>query len=338
MAKKIDLILVPTDFSFFSCEAFSWAALFAMKFDSKILILHVISEKDALELISIPGNPWDKVIQREDQNMIDSFLTCFVSDFGETLERKTLVAVGRAPDKIVDTAREKNAGMIVLSTIGRRGLSNVLMGSVAEKVVRMAPCPVFLVKPKDVELAELSFRHMNLRKEAVPILTNLANETEQTAYLIVLDRDEAFCLERVDARQCVNIMFLEVDLSMPLHIGAGPRVLLAHLPEKEIDRIIKDKGLPAWTKKSITDLSLLKEDLKTIRSQGYAVSYEDVTEGIAALGCPVRNSKNEVVAAISIAGPVSNHSEENFPNLINAVRNAASELTQRIVSEFPSSD
>jgi len=300
MIKKVNLILVPTDFSTSSYDAFSWAAVLAVKFSAKILILHVVSEKDASLMISPPGNPWETVLQEEEKSMIDSFLTSFVSDLGETLEKETIVAVGRVADKIIDIAREKKAGIIVMSASGRMGLSHALMRGVTEKVVRLAPCPVFAVKPKDVKFADVALRHLNFRKKAVPILTNLANETEKTAYLIVLERDKAVCLERIDARQYVDLLFLEVDMSMPLHIGAGPRLLLAHLPEEEIDRIIKTRGLPAWTEKSMTDPDLLKKSIRKIRDQGYAISFEDVTEGVAAVAFPVKNQKGEVIASISV--------------------------------------
>ena len=56
------------------------------------------------------------------------------------------IAVGRPADTIVRLARERNADLIVMATHGRTGLEHVVMGSVAEKVVRLAPCPVLTVK------------------------------------------------------------------------------------------------------------------------------------------------------------------------------------------------
>ena len=73
MQKKIKLILVPTDFSDLSCQAFSWAALFAEQFNARILLMHVIPEVSALEMVERPGNPWEKVLEREDKAMIENF-------------------------------------------------------------------------------------------------------------------------------------------------------------------------------------------------------------------------------------------------------------------------
>ena len=152
MQKKVDLILVPTDFSMLSCQAFSWAALFAQQFDAKILLVHVIAEPSALEMIEIPGNPWELVLEREDKAMIEEFQANLVADIQEEIEVETFVGVGPTEETLLETARKKEADIIVMATHGRTGLNHAVMGSCAEKVVRRAHCPVFTVKPKDYKI------------------------------------------------------------------------------------------------------------------------------------------------------------------------------------------
>ena len=149
--ESINLIVVPTDFSPYSCEAFVWAAFLAKEFRSRILVLHVITEKDAENITKVPGNPWETVLEKEDEQMIEDFSACLIGDFHKSMDKETLVEVGSPHEKIVEVAEKKNASMIVMSTHGRGGLSRVLMGNVAEKVVRNAPCPVFTVRPKSME-------------------------------------------------------------------------------------------------------------------------------------------------------------------------------------------
>ncbi|MGB9441534.1 MAG: universal stress protein [Desulfobacterales bacterium] len=62
--------------------------------------------------------------------------------------------MGPAAEKIIEAAKDKDADMIVMATHGRTGLSHALMGSVAEKVVRQAPCPVLTIRPKAEPLVE----------------------------------------------------------------------------------------------------------------------------------------------------------------------------------------
>ncbi len=154
MPKKLDLILVPTDFSGLSCQAFSWATLLAKKFNAKIVIVHVISGRDAEEMTAQPANPWESVLEREDHAMIESFQRCLKSDIDQTVAVQTLVKVGPADEIIVEAAQEKAASLIVMATHGRTGLYHALMGSVAEKVVRQAPCPVLTIRPKGELLVE----------------------------------------------------------------------------------------------------------------------------------------------------------------------------------------
>ena len=154
MPKKLDLILVSTDFSGLSCEAFSWATLLAKEFKANIVIVHVISEKAAVDMTAQPGNPWERVLEREDNAMIESFQRCLQSDFGQTVETQTLVEVGPAAERIIEAANKKDADLIVMATHGRTGLSHALMGSVAEKVVRQAPCHVLTMRPKGEALVE----------------------------------------------------------------------------------------------------------------------------------------------------------------------------------------
>ncbi|UCF92953.1 MAG: universal stress protein [Desulfobacterales bacterium] len=148
--ENIDLILVPTDFSPYSCDAFPWAAFFATKFGARVLILHVIPQRAAQELTAIPGNPWESVLAGENAQMKEDFSACLVGDFHKKIEKETMVVTGTPQTMIVNVARQKRASMIVMASHGRTGLLDSLMGNVAEKVVRLAPCPVFVVKPKGI--------------------------------------------------------------------------------------------------------------------------------------------------------------------------------------------
>jgi len=169
-----------------------------------------------------------------------------------------------------------------------------------------------------------------LRLESIEILRQLADKAKDSAYLIVKDGDDALCLERIDGNPHIRVLALEKGSRMPLHMGAGPKAILAYLPETEIDRIIRVKGLEAWTANTITNPIQLKTDLNKIREVGYALSLQDVTVGVCAVGCPVRKIDGEVIAAVSIAGMASNYTEDKLPPLIEMVRSAAQSLSDQI--------
>jgi len=149
--RKIESILVPTDFSIRSCDAFEWAAFLAKQLDATILLLHVLPEGTAQDLVSSPGNPWEKVLDKEDKMMIKEFVASVDANLNGDLVKETIVAVGNAPEKILEIAQERGVGLIVMCTHGRTGLAHVLMGSVAGHVVRHATCPVLSVRGKGLE-------------------------------------------------------------------------------------------------------------------------------------------------------------------------------------------
>ncbi len=78
------------------------------------------------------------------QQSMDEFLAASFKD----VEAKGIIAVGDAAEKILEIAKEENANLIIMGTRGLKGLDRFLVGSVAEKVVRKAPCPVMTVHPR----------------------------------------------------------------------------------------------------------------------------------------------------------------------------------------------
>ena len=75
---------------------------------------------------------------------------------------------------------------------------------------------------------------------------------------------------------------------------------------------------------------MLKKDLGKIREQGYALSFEDATEDVVSVGCPVRQRSDEVAAAISIGGISTHFTEDKLASLIKMVKDAAYELSGRL--------
>ena len=171
---------------------------------------------------------------------------------------------------------------------------------------------------------------LDLRSAAMPALQLLAETTGDTAYLLVNGQGEAFCLDRVDGKNHLKSLFLQVGGRMPLSTGAGPRVLLASLPQEDLEQVIQNTGLPCLTPHSITDPALLRHDLAQIRKQDYAVSHGDATLGVSAIGAPVRNHQSRVVAAISVGGPSNHFTDNNMPSMIALVTKAASETSARL--------
>jgi universal stress protein A len=139
-------ILLPTDFSDCSAEAARVARLLAERFDSRIVVLHVLDEPAALDPMFRGDVPLELLRSRMEQfaqESLDSFLAAHFSAF-ENFD--TMLASGIPYREIIGKARECAAGLIVIGTHGRTGVEHVIFGSTAERVVRGAPCPVLTVR------------------------------------------------------------------------------------------------------------------------------------------------------------------------------------------------
>lgn len=149
---QLQRILVPTDFSEHSANALKYGCALAEKFSAQLHLLHVL--QDLVAMVPEPGlafpPPGDyieelKISAEEAMKKLPASPSAAVDDVVRTTRQ------GPPFLEIVRYAKEVNADLIVMGTHGRSGLVHMLMGSVAEKVVRKAPCPVLTVRPDQHE-------------------------------------------------------------------------------------------------------------------------------------------------------------------------------------------
>jgi IclR family transcriptional regulator, KDG regulon repressor len=163
----------------------------------------------------------------------------------------------------------------------------------------------YLLGFKLVELGQLLLSQLDLRTEAEPFLRDLAERTKETVHLVFLDRNEIVYIDKVEGflDHSGLRMASRVGLRNPAHSSAVGKVLLAALPEETLNDFIQEKGLPRRTENTITDLDRLKEHLRMVKKQGYAIDDEENEKGIRCVGAPIYNETGKAVAAVSVSGP-----------------------------------
>jgi len=153
MTMKISKVVYPTDFSQHSLYALRYAREFSEAFRSQLHCIHVVEGIYTYEagipaesggVLPVGGDMLELAKQR-----MDEFAEKFLADLEVPPETKVLS--GNAFVEIINYTRQINADLIVLSTHGRSGLAHALMGSVTEKVVRKAPCPVLTIRHPEHE-------------------------------------------------------------------------------------------------------------------------------------------------------------------------------------------
>jgi IclR family transcriptional regulator, KDG regulon repressor len=165
---------------------------------------------------------------------------------------------------------------------------------------------------KLVDLGNLLLSQIDLRSQARPFLINLSEKVEETVHLVVLDRDKALYVDKVDLHPRVSglQMVSRLGSRISLHCSSVGKVLLAYMDIPDAERLISDTGLDQRTKNTITDPKKLVQHLSLVRKNGYAIDNEENEEGIRCVAAPIRNGNGRVEAAMSISGPTTRISME----------------------------
>ncbi|MGZ8494308.1 MAG: universal stress protein [Candidatus Binatia bacterium] len=143
---KTSKILAPTDLSDLSRPALRYALELAMERRAAVIVYHVISEDSDWLGSDDKLNPANALLPQQ-RERLHVFMTEHFADLMEQVEVTEIVEAGVPYNKIVEKAQSENADLIVMSTHGRTGFQQVLLGSVTAKVVARAGCPVLSMRP-----------------------------------------------------------------------------------------------------------------------------------------------------------------------------------------------
>jgi len=145
----IKTILVPTDFSAASSAALTCAKQFAEAFGASLHLLHVLHDPlgrpavaEAMSSATIAG-----VVAQLEEEAREGMKSALSADEAKAYALQTTIEVGAPVTKIVEYIVRHGVDLVVMGTHGRGAFAHVLFGSVAERVVRLADCPVVTVRP-----------------------------------------------------------------------------------------------------------------------------------------------------------------------------------------------
>jgi DNA-binding IclR family transcriptional regulator len=194
-------------------------------------------------------------------------------------------------------------------------------------VVRDADRHGYRLGPALIRLGVVARRATTLQVAARPVLERLAAETGETVTLETLAGDEALIVDEVRGRYLVSTA-PEIGTRWPAHATSTGKVLLA---ARDADAPAGDAPpLARLAPKTITSRARLARELAEVRRQGYAIAAEELEPGFIAIGAPVADAGGRVVAAISVAGPLTRLDAARVEPLVALVRDAAAEISRRL--------
>jgi DNA-binding IclR family transcriptional regulator len=139
-----------------------------------------------------------------------------------------------------------------------------------------------------------------LRVEALPYLQDLANKCGERVNLGILHDGEVLYLGGIE-KPSLPMVYSRFGKTAPAHCCSLGKIILAYLPEEEVDSLLDRKPLVRVTENTITDRHLFKQHLAEIRSQEYAIDHQEHVPGSYCISALIRGSRGQALGAVSIS-------------------------------------
>ena len=184
----------------------------------------------------------------------------------------------------------------------------------------------YVLGGKILQLGARLLEKLEVRRVALPVMTEVRDRCNETVDLFVADGAERLCVESVPSRQSVRWV-ATIGTRMPIYAGAAGKVLLAYLPDRQLEGILS-KGLQKITSTTITDVDQLRDELMAVRARGWARSVGEYVAENACVAAPIRGGMPMAVqAAISIAVPVTRFTPSLEKMLVDLILEAADQIS-----------
>jgi DNA-binding IclR family transcriptional regulator len=252
---------------------------------------------------------------------------------GDTNERYVIRAVDRSLTVLVvlagapagmEASALARAAQLHVSTVFR-----ILQTLKLRNFVVEAPGGLYKIGPRAFEVGTSFLRNTSLQSEGQQIVERLAAESGETASMGILDSDEVLYLAIAHGQRELGIQS-NVGTRHPLYCTALGKVLMAGLSWPEARKLLSRIELNQMTENTIVDVGRLREELRKVAAQGYALDAEERIIGVRAVAAPVHDHSGRIVAAISAAGPAFRITGDNLEHLMSRVPKLAAEYSKRL--------
>lgn len=223
-----------------------------------------------------------------------------IKTFGADTQRQTLSDVARATGLTRATARRFLLTLIELGYVRTDGSR-------------------FWLTPRVLELGYSYLSALSLPELSRPHLEALAEKIHESTSVSVLDRDDVVYVARVPVNRIMTVT-ITLGTRFPAYATSMGRVMLAGLPDDELDDYFARADLSPLTGNTVCSPEALRAELEKIRSDGYCVVDQELEEGLRSLAAPIRDSTGTVVAAVNISTHAARYADDVLQqNLIPAL-------------------
>ncbi|TFW32884.1 IclR family transcriptional regulator domain-containing protein [Massilia horti] len=185
----------------------------------------------------------------------------------------------------------------------------------------------FALRPKVLTLGYSYLSSTPLATAAQPVLDQVSRALHESSSLAVLEEDQVLYLARAATSRVMSVA-LGAGSRLPAYCTSLGRVLLAHLPQDELDAYLERVELHPRTEHTITDKARLRQVLADVRQNGYAIIDEELELGLRSIAVPVRGAAGRVLAALNVGAQAIRVSREQMVDqFLPVLRQGAQELS-----------
>jgi DNA-binding IclR family transcriptional regulator len=163
---------------------------------------------------------------------------------------------------------------------------------------------------------------------ASPYLQKLVKESGESAHIAKLEDVDVIYLHKIECDHPVRLLSY-IGKRNPAFCTSSGQAILAFQSKEVIDKVIQNRLTP-YTSKTITSPKLFQDKLKQIQSQGYALSIEELHEGVASISAPIWSRNNRVQYSVSIAGPIQRIKKDSIPKLAKLVMKTGEAISKQL--------
>ena len=185
----------------------------------------------------------------------------------------------------------------------------------------------YVLGSRILHLSAACLRQVDLPRRAQSFVDRLNDQTREAVQLAIMQDTNLVHVLRREARHAVRVEAGFGGNANAAHATATGKAILAWLPPTELDRIVADKGLTAFTPSTITDLEKLKEHLRLVRRNGFSIDREEFRPGVICLGAAIRDHAGAVVGSISVSAPAFRSTPDYIEQMKVHLIAAADELS-----------
>lgn len=251
------------------------------------------------------------------------------TDFVQSLERG--LAVIRAFDR---TRPELTLSEVAAATGVTRAAARRFLLTLVDLGYVRSDGRLFALSPRVLELGYAYLSSLSLPEVAEPHLEALVGEVNESSSVSVLDAGDVVYVARVPTSRIMTVA-ISVGTRFPAYATSMGRVLLAGLPDADLDAYLDTVRLDRLTPRTVTTVAGLRAELARVRAQGWAIVDQELEEGLRAVAAPIRNRDGRTVAAINISAhasrtPVESVRRRLLPPLLAAAARIEADLPARI--------